>query len=742
MKAACSRCQRQGTLVIKRTNLRYLLTPFRSFGAKQKVTLVEDAISLIRSNDTISVSGFVAQGTPETLLRALGDRFRATSEPKDLELIFGGGPGDYNNRGLNHLAQPGMLKRVIGGHYGQVPHIAKMALDNEIEAYCMPLGSISRMLRAAASASPGHITKVGFGTYIDPAQTGGRLNAKSTDHIVSKVEILGEDYLCYKALPINVALIRATTADVAGNLSFEKESLYTDARIIAMAARSSGGVVIAQVERIAEASSLPMRSVHIPAALVDCVVVADKEEDSWQSYFTKYNPSWSGEIREPLGISHKSVVPLTSRKIIARRAALELRPDYIVNLGIGMPEGVADVAREESIFPFTTLTTEGGVFGGIGAGGHDFGPASCADAVVEMNQQFDFYNGGGVDICFLGLAQCGANGDVNVSRLSSKSLTGPGGFIDISQCTPRVIFMGTFRKKNFEMELKTLNDTVTMAITAEGKLPTFDQSVSEVTFSARTALQRGQRVLYITERAVFELTYAGLELVEIAPGIDIDKDILQQMEFKPIVHRDRVKLMDSRIFQRGRMGLVDDLFSVKKAVQERVEYNPDAHTVYLDLSGMVVHDVESLEEVFAGLEEKYKELSDNCSNPFHTVVNYDGFSLLDSLSELWAQHVDRLTARYYKSSCRYAGRAFMRHKLAKDLVVKNEDEFWNDFQQGNGDRQVLDRVQLQEALRTYHHLRVGEPVLNALMQDKAIVSRAEFPGLLKRINKYEKLGHV
>jgi propionate CoA-transferase len=240
--------------------------------------------------------------------------------------------------------------------------IANMALNNEIEAYCMPLGSISRMLRAAASASPGHITKVGLGTFIDPDQTGGRLNAKSTKNIVERVSILGDEYLCYKAIPINVAIIRATTGDTAGNLSFEKESLYSDARVIAMAARSSGGVVLAQVERIAEPSSLPMRTVHIPGALVDCVVLAERPEDSDQSYFTSYNPAWSGEIREPM--QSKATAVLDARKIIARRAALELRPDQLVNLGIGMPEGVADVAKEENFFRFTTLTTEGGVFGG------------------------------------------------------------------------------------------------------------------------------------------------------------------------------------------------------------------------------------------------------------------------------------------------------------------------------------------------------------------------------------------
>lgn len=713
----------------------------RHFGSKHKVAAVEDAISLVRDNDTIAVSGFVAQGTPETLLRGLGDRYRSSQNPKNLQLVFGGGPGDWGTKGLNHLAQPGMLKRVVGGHYGQVPMIASMALNNEIEAYCMPMGSISRMLRAAASASPGHISKVGFGTFIDPAQTGGRLNARSTDNIVETIDVLGEEYLCYKAIPINVAIIRATTGDLAGNLSFEKESLYTDARIIAMAARSSGGVVLAQVERLAETGTLPMRSVHIPGALVDCVVVAEKEEDQWQSFFTKYNPSWSGETREPLR-SHSSdgVKTPDARKIIARRAALELEPDHIVNLGIGMPEGVAAVALEENFFQFTTLTTEGGVFGGIGASGHDFGPATCADAVVEINQQFDFYNGGGLDICFLGLASCNSSGDVNVSRLSETSLTGPGGFIDITQCTPRVVFMGTFRKKGFHMELKKAHDNaenVSMNIVEEGKISTFQKAVSEITFSSKNAMQRGQRVLYVTERAVFKLTHKGLKLIEIAPGLDLDRDVLQQMDFEPIVNRDEVKVMDPRIFGDKKMGLLDDLLNVNKAIENRLEYNEESHTVYLNLGGLVMNESDLLEEFLSALEKKYKQLSNNGTKKFNCVVNYDGLSLADALVQDWHAMVERLESTYYTSCCRYGGRAFVRHKLAEMISVQDVDGMWTLFQQGEGDRELLGRLHLREALLDKHHLRASEPLLNALMLGKDVITRSEFPELLQRIRDYE-----
>lgn len=715
----------------------------RFIGTKSKLTNVENAINLIHPYNTISVSGFVAQGTPETLLRALGERYRQTGTPGDLELVFGGGPGDWSTKGLNHLAQPGMLKRVIGGHYGQVPKIAAMALNNEIEAYCMPLGSISRMLRAAASSSPGHISKVGFGTFIDPEQSGGRLNERSTDNIVEKVTVLGNDYLCYKAIPINVAIIRATTADLAGNLSFEKESLYSDARVIAMAARSSGGVVLAQVERIADTSTLPMRTVHIPGALVDCVVLAEKPEDSAQSFFTSYNPAWSGEIREPLRVQASIDTPkdLNPRKIIARRAALELRPDHIVNLGIGMPEGVAEIAREENFFQFTTLTTEGGVFGGIGASGHDFGPASGADAVVEMSQQFDFYNGGGLDICFLGLAQCGANGDVNVSRLSKTSLTGPGGFIDITQCTPQVVFMGTFRKKGFQLEMEQAHgDAQRMVIAKEGQIATFNESVTEITFSSKNALLRGQRVLYVTERAVFSLSHKGLRLIEIAPGIDIDKDILQQMDFEPVIEdRSAIKIMDPRIFYENKMGLLDDFFSTDKAVRSRVEYDKDSHTAYLNLSGMVINDLDGLE----ALEDKWKELSNNGTNPFHVIVNYDGLNLPESLVFDWEKVIERFNSLYYKTSTRYTGRTFSRHKLSKNVTMEDIDECWKSFQGGDSNPgMLLDRRCLRESLLRTRHIKASETLMNDLMRGKEVITRDEFPALFARIQEYESQGHV
>ena len=501
-----------------------------------------------------------------------------------------------------------------------------------------------------------------MGTFIDPNQSGGKLNSRTTEDIVEYVKILEEDYLIYKALPINVAIIRASTGDSEGNLSFERESLYSDARQIAMAARSSGGICIAQVERLAEVGSIAQRNVHVPGAFVDCVVPAEETEDSYMSFFTEYNPSWSGEIREPLDTPQPW--PLDTRKVIARRAALELKLDDVVNLGIGMPEGIATVAREERIFQYVTLTTEGGVFGGVGASGHEFGPASCPSSIQEINQQFDFYNGGGLDICFLGLAQCSSSGEVNVSRLTDNHLTGPGGFIDITQCTKTVVFMGTFRKRGLQINLKKIhegagaNESVTLEIENEGEFPTFIPNVREITFSSDMALKCNQKVLYVTERAVFQLSSEGIELLEVAPGIDIEKDVVSKMEFKPIVRPEKVKLMDPRIFQDERMKLFDDFFSLEKALQQRVQFKKETNTLYLDLSGFYVNNEETVDESFMLFKEVLDSLTSNGKSKVNLVVNYDGFDIRDEVEEKWFYLSQIYQKKYYKTVSRIMGMLF------------------------------------------------------------------------------------
>ena len=394
---------------------------------------------------------------------------------------------------MNHLGKvstidgtPHMLRRTIGSHYGQVPEVAQMALNEQVEAWTLPLGSISRMIRAQATHSPGHITNVGIGTYIDPNLSGGAVNEaakKSALHskLVSHVTIQGQDNLLYKALPINVAIIRGTTADAQGNISIEHESLKCDQMILAAAARNSGGIVIAQVKRLAASGSIPVRSVTIPGPLVDCVVVVPEDDHDMlhpMSYVEKFNPSFTGTIKVPQDDIEQ--MPLDIRKIIARRAFFLLQPNTIVNLGIGLPEGVAGVASEEGMLHYVTLSTEPGVFGGLPASGHSFGPAVNPEAIVEMNQMFDFYDGGGLNMAFLGAAEISACGDVNVSRMSKNRLTGPGGFIDITQSTNKLCFLTPFTTKGLEISCR---DNGTLSIDKEGQVKKFVNDVYEKTFS-------------------------------------------------------------------------------------------------------------------------------------------------------------------------------------------------------------------------------------------------------------------
>jgi propionate CoA-transferase len=371
---------------------------------RQKVLSPADAVALVRDGDTVCVSGFVSQGAAEAVLKALGERYEETGSPNNLTLLFGGGPGDWDTRGLNHLAKtkddegkPPMLRRTIGGHYGQVPKVAELALAEKTEAWTLPMGSISRMIRAQSTHSPGHITSVGLGTYVDPDISGGAANEsalKSTLHhkLIRKIVIDDEVNLMYKALPIDVAIIRGTTSDASGNITVEQESLLCDQKITAAAAKNSGGIVIAQVKQLAATGSLQSRLVAVPGPLVDCVVVVDPQDHDTlhgMSYEERHNPALTGEIVSP--IDEVKPMELGIRKIIARRAFFALKPDTIVNLGIGLPEGVASVAAEEGMLQYITLSTEPGVFGGLPASGRSFGPAINASSLVEMNQMFDFY---------------------------------------------------------------------------------------------------------------------------------------------------------------------------------------------------------------------------------------------------------------------------------------------------------------------------------------------------------------
>ena len=419
----------------------------RRGGSGSKLVSAAEAVRLIRAGDTVALGGFVGIGVAEELVLALealfldaGDTRPECERPCRLTLMFAAGQGDRKERGANHLGHEGLVRRAIGGHWALVPRLQRLVLENRIEAYNLPQGVITHLYRDGAGGKPGHVSRIGLGTFVDPRHGGGRLNERTTEELVSLMKVGGEEFLFYKTVPIDVAIVRGTTADEDGNITMEREALTLETLSIAMAAHNSGGIVLAQVERIAERGSLNPRQVKIPGILVDRVVVAAPEHHS-QTFGTPYSAAFASEMRVPQ--SDAQSLALGIRKVIARRAAMELQAHAVVNLGIGMPEAVSGVAAEERIADLVTLTAEPGVIGGLPAGDLNFGAVVNAQAIIDEPYQFDFYDGGGLDVAILGMAQADAQGNVNVSRFGTR-LAGAGGFINISQSARKVVFAGTF----------------------------------------------------------------------------------------------------------------------------------------------------------------------------------------------------------------------------------------------------------------------------------------------------------
>ena len=624
-------------------------------GFKNKIVSADEAVAVIGDGDMVAVSGFVGIGTPDELIMALARRFEASGAPRGLGLMFAAAPGDGKDRGLNRLCAPGLVRRVVGGHWALVPKLGALALEGAIEAYNLPLGVVSHLYRDIAAKTAGHVTKVGLHTFVDPRQGGGKLNAATTEDLVSLIELNGEPWLHYKTFPVNVALIRGTTADPAGNITMEREALLLDSLAAAMAARNSGGLVIAQVERLAEAGSLAPREVQVPGVLVDCVVLSQPENHR-QTYSTPYNHAFSGRQRVPL--DRIAPLPLNARKVIARRCAFELPPGGVVNLGIGMPEGVAAVAAEERVLKYLTLTAEPGVIGGLPQGGLDFGAALNPSAVLHQNQQFDFYDGGGLDIAVLGLAQADASGNVNVSRFG-KRLAGAGGFINISQNAKRLVFAGTFTADGLEVEVAG----GAVHVRREGRSRKFMAAVEQITFSGGFAAERGQPVLFVTERCVFRRTKAGMELVEVAPGIDIERDILAHMDFAPIVGSPAP--MDARIFRDEVMGLEPWLLGMNLA--ERISYDAERNTLFANFEGFHVRTIDDVELV----RREFERTCQGIGRKVNLIVNYDGFDLDPAVSDAYFSTIAYLQGRYYETASRYTTSAFMRLKLGVSLQSRD-----------------------------------------------------------------------
>ena len=618
---------------------------------RNKIVSAAEAAALIKDGDTVTTSGFVGIGVPDELLSALEARFVDTGAPRDLTLFFAAGQGDGKTRGLNRLGHEGLLKRVIGGHWGLIPKIAELAITGKIEGWNLPQGCISQLYRDIAAGKPGMLSGVGLETFVDPRNGGGAINDISLEPQVKLIEIDGQEVLFYPARRLTVALLRGTTADEAGNVTMEREALTIDNLAQAMAVRNSGGVVIVQVERVAKAHTLAAREVHIPGILVDAVVVS-KPENHLQTYRTAFSQAFTNRIRPPQG--EIAAMPLDARKVIARRCAFELPVNGVVNLGIGMPEGVASVAAEEGLLDHLTLTAEPGVIGGQPASGLDFGAAVNTDGVIPQNNQFDLYDGGGLDMACLGLAQADGHGNVNVSRFGAR-LAGAGGFINISQNARALVFAGTFTAIGLDVAVSEAG----VEIRREGQQRKFLMDVEQITFSGTRAARLGQPVLYVTERCVFELTAKGLKLLEVAPGIDIERDVVALMDTPPII--EDVIQMDARIFRPGEMDLRVDLLHLD--LPDRIALDADRRRLFLNFEKLRVRSRDDVRLV----GQLVTEICSPLGQRVDVLVNYDGFRIDEALEADWARMVTELTRQYYANVSRYSGSAFMRLKLGAVL---------------------------------------------------------------------------
>ena len=511
-----------------------------------KIVTADEAVRQIPDGATV----LVVPMPSEEVYPAFHRVFEATGSPKDLTVVWAAGLGPFSaeRKGMNHFAYPGLMRRVIGAHFGLNHAVMKMIALNEVEAYCLPQGVMCQMYRDLAAGRPGMLSRVGLGTFVDPRLEGGKLNelTRACEDLVEVVTIDGVEMLYYKTFRCDVGLIRGTTADPDGNISVEDEGISMENLEGAMAVKNSGGFVIAQVERLSNTPARP-HDVAVPGIFVDYVVVAGSRQTHPHTLFVEHDPSYTGEVRVDLE-SGMQPMALGVEKALCRRAFLELRAGNKINLGVGIPMGIAQVAHEEGMLNTLILNTEVGVLGGLPQGGKNFGPSQNPTAFMSQSAMFDFYDGGGLDAACLGMAEVDREGNVNVSRLGPR-IIGAGGFINITQSTQKVVFCGEFSAGGADISVENGR----LNIRTEGKVVKFVDRVEQITFSGRIARDSGQEILFVTERCVFALRPEGLVLVEIAPGIDLRKDVLDRMGFAPAVSPE-LKTMDARIFSDAPMG--------------------------------------------------------------------------------------------------------------------------------------------------------------------------------------------
>lgn len=524
---------------------------------KSKLMSAKEAAALIQDQSTLALCGFTMMGACEAILREIESRFLDTGHPSQLTVMHAAGHSNQKD-GIEHLAHVGLTEKIIGSHWGLAPKFREMITRNEIEAHCLPQGQLTHLFRAMASGKPGNFSKVGIGTFIDPRVEGGRMNekAKQSNSLVDVIHIQDEEYLFYNAVPLDYCLIRGTTADEDGNITMEDEALKLEAISVAQAVKRYNGKVIVQVKNIVKRGTLPAKQVVVPGIYVDQIVVAENPQETHRlssTYF--HDPVFTGDLKQPVQSFER--LPLTARKIIGRRGVMELFPGAVVNLGTGIPgDVVGPVASEEGILDDIYLTVESGAIGGVPMGGMDFGITKNAEAIIDHPYQFDYYCGRGADVTYMGAAEIDAKGNVNVSRFGSRTI-GCGGFIDITQNAKTIVYCFTFTAGG--LDIKAENGK--LEIIQEGSFSKFEEHINQITFSGKTALDNNQKVLYVTERAVFELREEGLTLTEVAPGIDIEKDIFRLMSFRPAL-ADAVKEMPAALFHEETMRFSNDFHRI------------------------------------------------------------------------------------------------------------------------------------------------------------------------------------